>query len=346
MSLLPTYLSVSNRPSAILKSLIKKWNPDLIAILVDENTRKSCLPKIEAIDALLIEVQSGETYKNISTCQKIWGELTSAGFSRKSVLITLGGGVIGDMGGFAASTYKRGIKFINVPTTLLSQADASIGGKLGVDFEGLKNHIGLFREPDHVIISSSFLSTLPERELKSGFSEVIKHSLIADKQHWDFIRNQNFKELIWDDLIPKSIEVKNKVVVSDPTENGLRKILNFGHTLGHALESHFLESPDKLLHGEAVAIGMILESHLSYQQDWLTADELNHIEKYIFKEFSLPSLIPRYIDFKSLLLQDKKNDAQRINFSLIKGIGNCEYDIAVSDEMIEKSITHFNQSNE
>ncbi|MEP5611404.1 MAG: 3-dehydroquinate synthase [Cyclobacteriaceae bacterium] len=341
MSLLPQYLTISHDPSGIIKSLIEKWQPDHVAILVDENTKKSCLPLLSNEGHLAIEIKSGEENKTLRTCEDVWSGLTQNQFTRKSLLINLGGGVIGDLGGFAASTFKRGIRFINIPTTLLSQVDASIGGKLGVDFGDLKNHVGLFKDPDHVIVDTQFLKTLNERELKSGFAEVLKHTLIADSEQWETIQERNFEDQQWDEIIPKSIAMKQKVVDSDPLEGGLRKILNFGHTLGHAIESYFLRTPNRLLHGEAIAIGMILESHISVQKGWLSKVEFAKIKNYIGSIYPAPTHMPSLKDLMGYLLQDKKNDSNGINFSLLSKIGKCEYDIGVSSEMITKSLVAY-----
>lgn len=320
-----------------------EWEADKVAVLVDEHTQTHCLPKIKIDDPLIIQIKSGEINKNLSTCEHIWSKLTQAAFTRKSLMINLGGGVIGDMGGFVAGTYKRGIRFINIPTTLLSQVDASIGGKLGIDFTGLKNHIGLFKNPDHVVVNTDFLSTLSIREIKSGFAEVIKHALIADESHWHSLLDQPFDSLDWQSIIPKSIAIKNEVVLKDPTEKGYRKTLNFGHTLGHALESYLLETKDRLLHGEAVAVGMVLESHLSYQKEWLKQTELEAVTNYILKTYELAVELPDVEVLYPLLLQDKKNTAKGVSFSLLRAIGNCDYDINVTHEMIKESLQYFNR---
>ena len=342
MNQLPSYLQFSDNPSDVIEGLKDKWQVDHIAILVDENTQKHCLPLLNLKNTEVVEIQSGEIHKTLQTCEALWKALTDLKFSRKSMVLNLGGGVIGDMGGFVASTYKRGIKFINLPTTLLSQVDASIGGKLGIDFGSLKNHIGVFKEPDQVIINTHFLQTLPDRELRSGFAEVIKHALIADSEHWNYLKDQDFNKLDWNKIIPKSVAIKNQVVESDPLENGLRKVLNFGHTLGHAIESFLLQSSAPLLHGEAIGVGMILESHLSYQKDWITSDQLNEITSFIIPFYShLPKHLPDLEEIYSYLLQDKKNDALGINFSLIKGIGGCEFDQKVSQDMISLAIDYY-----
>ena len=301
-----------------------------VAVLVDENTKKYCLNLLPRINhSIIIEIDSGEKNKTISTCNLIWEQLTKNNFDRNSLLINLGGGVIGDMGGFAASTYKRGIDFIQIPTTLLAMVDASIGGKLGVDFNDLKNQVGLFSNPRSVIINPIFLQTLAEEELKSGFSEVVKYALITDKRLWKKITNTPFNNLEWKEVIYTSLEIKNKIVTSDPKEEGERKKLNFGHTFGHAIESYYLEKGTPILHGEAIFMGIILESEISD----LTQSEKNEIKNYILSNFALP-YTPKKPYLHKFLLNDKKNQEGKINFSLLKGIGNCTIDnLFTEDEL-------------
>ncbi len=333
---LPSYLTISSDISNDISQLVKEINPDKIAILVDENTLKHCFSKIELKHDILIQIESGEENKTLQTCEYIWSQLTEAGFTRKSLLINLGGGVIGDMGGFAASTFKRGMAFINIPTTLLSQVDASLGGKLGVDFNGLKNHIGIFQDPNHVFVHVGFLKTLPERELRSGFAEIIKHSLIRNKEQWNHLKDQSFDSLNWEELIPQSIAIKNDVVTIDPKENGLRKILNYGHTIGHALETYFLETSNPLLHGEAIALGMILENKLAEEMGMISEETDQKIEKHIRAFFDLPAELPNYEKLKEYLNQDKKNDALGIRFSLLEKEGQCTFDVLVEEDLIKK----------
>lgn len=340
---LPTYITISSECSFHVSQEILRLKPDKIAVLVDENTKVHCLPKIDLKIDILIEIKSGEIHKTIDTCQLIWKKLTEAQFSRKSLLINLGGGVIGDMGGFAASTFKRGIRFINIPTTLLSQVDASIGGKLGIDFHGLKNHIGLFREPDAVIIDTVFLETLSDREIRSGFAEIIKHCLIHDQDQWLKLKDVEWGKIGWNEIVPHSVAIKNEIVSIDPLESGLRKVLNFGHTLGHAIESHLLESESPLLHGEAIAIGMILEASLSLQLGKLDESSFDSIVSFILKIYPLPDSLPSYKDLIGYLMQDKKNEGDTVSFSLLNGIGKCEYDIGVSEELIQKSLEKYDQ---
>ena len=240
-------------------------------ILCDTNTKKYCLPLVEEtfagrVKLDVIEIGIGEVNKNIETVCDVWKSLLDLGLDRNSVIINLGGGVVTDLGGFAASTFNRGIDFINVPTTLLSQVDASVGAKTGIDFEGSKNQIGTFTNPKAVFIYEEFLNTLPPKEKLSGFAEVIKHALICDKVYWQQISsnglydNQNLAT-----LIERSITIKQQIVQQDPLEQNIRKLLNFGHTIGHALESFSLQNDDTpLLHGECVAVGMICEAYIYY----------------------------------------------------------------------------------
>lgn len=314
--------------------------PDKVAVLVDENTRLHCLPKLDTTFDLTIEIKSGEINKNLGTCSLIWERLTEARFTRKSLLVNLGGGVIGDMGGFCAATYKRGIPFINVPTTLLAAVDANIGGKLGIDFNGYKNHIGLFQNPEVVIISETFLETLPSRELRSGFAEVIKHALIYDNHYWEQISGQSYPDMNWTNVISRSVEIKGDVVDNDPKENGLRKILNFGHTIGHAIESYYLTNGLSLLHGEAIATGMILESKFANELGLLEENDLLEITKYITSIYQLVDL-PDQKEVYNSMLQDKKNRGSVPSFSLINSIGSCLYDQQVSKEMISKGYNFY-----
>ena len=331
---LPIYLTISKDINLDLQRAIALCGADKVAILVDENTKQKCLPLLDITVDLTIEIKSGEAEKTLKTCDQIWKQITKAGFTRKSLLINLGGGVIGDMGGFAAATYKRGMAFINIPTTLLSQVDASIGGKLGVDFNGLKNHIGLFQEPTNVIVFPKFLETLSDRELKSGFAEVVKHALINDKDQWTYLIGQSFDSLNWGEIIPKSIAIKNKIVNEDPKEQGLRKILNYGHTIGHAIETHFLSSEAPLLHGEAVALGMILENEVAVKMGLLQKEASDSIKKYFQKNYKFPNELPSYEDLLSHLIQDKKNDEKGLRFSLLKKIGTCEYNVLVEENIL------------
>ena len=318
-----------------------------ILFLVDIHTEEHCLPLVKAAlpeltDFDIIEIDPGEENKNIDFCIGIWKMMLDFKADRNSLLINLGGGVITDMGGFAASTFKRGIDFVQVPTTLLSQVDASVGGKTGIDMDQVKNIIGTFTQPKAVFIEPAFLKTLSHRQLVSGFAEIIKHGLIYDVALLNSLRDIKPEE-VTPEIIHRSIEIKNEVVTADPYEKGLRKILNFGHTIGHAIESHSLmNDKDPLLHGEAIAIGFICESYLSVRYNGLSESELLEIQSMILKYY------PKYkldkASFKALtelMLNDKKNIDGQINFSLLSRIGHCSTDAFCSESDILESLDYY-----
>lgn len=330
--------------SGSLKDFLAKNHYSSIAVLVDENTKKHCYPMVKDVlpDHLLIEIESGETHKNLSTCSNIWEQLTNERFDRNSLLINLGGGVIGDMGGFCARTYKRGINFINIPTTLLAQVDANVGGKLGIDFFSFKNHIGLFSDPDMIIIDQTFLKTLPHQELKSGFAEVIKHHLIADGDHWQQLKEVSFDKLNFEELVPHSVNIKQSIVDEDPTEKGKRKILNFGHTIGHAVESYLLDSDRSILHGEGVALGMICEAYIAEKKEILSGKDTEEIISYLTRLYNKIDL--RLEDLKEIRLlagQDKKNKGNRILAALISKIGSAVWDQEITSDEIQDALEFY-----
>lgn len=338
-------VKITDKVNDVLNDYICRSSHSKIAVLVDENTKHHCYPLVNFPEHVIIEITSGEINKNLSTCTEIWKTLTDHQFDRSSLLINLGGGVIGDMGGFCARTYKRGITFINIPTTLLAQVDASVGGKLGIDFNEFKNHIGLFSEPDLVIIDSTFLQSLPNNQLLSGFAEVIKHHLIADKEGWEKLKKYDFEQINWEKVISHSVDIKTNITTNDFKESGLRKSLNFGHTIGHAFESYFLESDQKLLHGEAVALGMICEAHISYQKDRLSKGELSEITEVIRKYFPL-TFISDTLHSKvfELMGQDKKNNEGEILAVLLNKIGEALWDQKISKEEVLRSFEYNNQT--
>lgn len=326
-----------------LRDVIKQKPYSKVGVLVDANTENLCYPLIEKVLPAheIIRVEAGEKFKTIETCQQIWEQLTVKNFDRHSVLIVLGGGVLGDMGGFCASTFKRGIDFLLIPTTLLSQVDSSVGGKLGVDFMGLKNHIGLFREPDTTLISSSFLATLPLRELRSGFAEVIKHALISSESKWREISQKPLEKQNWDDLIDFSYQFKSGIAETDPYEGGVRKVLNFGHTIGHAVESCCLTTLDPLFHGEAIAIGMIAEAQISCEKGLLSKPELDDISAYVTATFGKKKDMPSAEEIIKLMAQDKKNKGNTILMALLERIGHAVWDIGVSESEIRNSLDYY-----
>jgi len=339
---------INELAKAALNQHVAKINYSKIFLLVDENTKKHCLPIFtEMFDAPIhsvLEIKSGEENKHIHTCLQLWEDLSNLDGDRKSLLINLGGGVLTDMGGFVASTFKRGIDFINIPTTLLSMVDASIGGKTGVDLGSLKNQVGVINQPVMVLIFPEFLKTLDQRQTKSGYAEMLKHGLIQDELYWnDLVEQSNFTDA---SCIQKSIAIKNNVVLQDPTEQGLRKILNFGHTLGHAIESYCLENPDKktLLHGEAIAAGMILEGYLSHELRGLSKLSVNEIKKGFSKYFDKVDFTPEDINtILQLLKYDKKNSHGNVNFVLLQAIGNAVTDIKIPEDLFHKAFAYYKE---
>jgi len=335
-----------------LNKFLEEKKYSSLFLLVDSNTNNFCAKKFLSnlsfdIPIEIIEIDSeemgSESLKNITTCTEIWSILTEFGADRKSLLINLGGGVITDIGGFVASTYKRGIDFIHVPTTLLGMVDAAIGGKNGVDLGNLKNQIGLINTPNLLLIDTDFLTTLPQREMRSGLAEMLKHGLIFDANYWSQFLNLkelNFTDL--DRLIYRSVKIKNEIVKKDPTENGIRKALNFGHTLGHPIESHFLETSNPLLHGEAIAAGMVLESYLSKEKNLLTTENYRQIKQTIKSIFDPISFSKVDIEnILNLLLHDKKNEYGKIQFALLNGIGNTALNQLIDNELIIDSFNDY-----
>jgi 3-dehydroquinate synthase len=342
--MLPENILFSNDPAQDLKKFLTGKKYSQVVVLVDENTRKECLPLIRDTVGTheVIEVPSGEEHKNITTCLTVWDRLTKLALDRHAVLIVLGGGVLGDMGGFCAATYKRGIDFILIPTTLLAQVDASIGGKLGIDFNTLKNHIGVFQQPALTLIHSGFLKSLPKAELRSGFAEVIKHCLISDAAMWEIIRKKKLEDQDWGALAKHSVEFKAHITMEDPREKGLRKILNAGHTIGHAVESHLLGSGHRILHGEAIAIGLIAEAWLAESRNYISADDLNSIAEYVLRIFGKVTLKTDDIQASATLaLQDKKNKGNKILCVLLDGVGKARWDEEITQNEIKAALDFY-----
>ncbi|WP_034922260.1 3-dehydroquinate synthase [Gillisia sp. CAL575] len=335
---------------AELSNYLRTSKPSIIFVLVDTNTHNNCLniflQQLETtITIEVIEMEAGEEHKNIETCSGIWETLSELGADRKSLMINLGGGVVTDLGGFVASTFKRGIDYINVPTSLLAMVDASVGGKCGVDLGNLKNQIGVINQPQMVLIDSQYLTSLPANEMRSGLAEVLKHGLIASETYWEKATNLEALTLEdLDDLIIESINIKSSIVQQDPTEQSIRKTLNYGHTLGHAIESYFLTNPNKvtLLHGEAIAAGMVMATHLSFKICGFPENKLRDITKKLNELFPKIDLLEE--DYKiviDLLKFDKKNSHGNINFVLLKDIGEAKIDVNVPNDQLLEAMNYY-----
>ncbi len=324
-----------------------------IFVLADENTFRYCYPLLEKHlpPHHLVKIKPGEKNKTIKTCELIWQKLTKEDADRNSLLINLGGGVVGDIGGFVAGCYKRGIKFINVPTTLLAMVDASVGGKTGIDFQNYKNQIGLFNDPSAVFIYTGFLKTLPDRDRNAGMMEVVKHYAIADADALDDLFNlatailrkeTTWNEVDWNALVIKNINIKSSFTDEDKYDEGKRKALNFGHTAGHALETHFLSKGKNVLHGEAVGAGLICEGAMSFNHNPEFALILLPVSMILFD--ALP-----YLHYKSipavikLMKQDKKNRNGEIQFSLLNGLGSYSIEQTVNEKEIVRCLTYYSE---
>jgi len=331
-----------------LNKLVASKSYSSIFILVDENTHQHCyskfIPKLATTSPIeIIEIESGEIHKNLDTCTGVWNVLTELNADRKSLIITLGGGVITDLGGFVASTYKRGIDFVNIPTTLLSMVDASVGGKTGVDLGVLKNQIGVFANPEMVLVDTAYLPTVTPREIRSGMAEIIKYGLTYDVTLYQTIKENPSLNIV--DLIHRSIEIKNEVVLQDPREQNLRKILNFGHTIGHAIESYFLESEHKenLTHGEAIAIGMVAECYISSKLFEFPTKELAALKELVIAIYGKVTILEE--DFNGILAylkHDKKNVSGQVNFVLLNQLEETNIDCKVSTQLTIDSINFYN----
>ncbi|MGC6430721.1 MAG: 3-dehydroquinate synthase [Jejuia sp.] len=335
-----------------LNKHIVRNNFSKVFVLVDSNTNVHCLPyflsNFEYDGSIeIIEIEAGEIHKTIDTCVGVWNTLSDLDGDRKSLLINIGGGVVTDLGGFVASTFKRGIAYVNIPTSLLAMVDASVGGKTGVDLGTLKNQIGVISTPDIVLIDTKYLDTLPKEQMRSGLAEMLKHGLISGESYWN--KFTNFPELTLDDLdelIYESVLIKKEVVDKDPFENDLRKTLNFGHTLGHAIESYFLSNPKKkdLLHGEAIVIGMILALYISKELSGFPSEKAETI-KTLFKKYYGTISFDKddYQPIIDLLKYDKKNSHGNINFVLLEDIGKTKIDCLVDEDLIYAAFNYYVQ---
>ena len=319
-----------------------------VFVLADANTQKHCLPKLSTylIDFKLITIEADENAKNLKNCEKIWTFMADQYADRKTVLINLGGGTVTDIGGFCAATYKRGIDFINVPTSLLGMVDAAIGGKQGIDLNYFKNSVGVFKHPKAIFIHPEFLKTQDKRQKLAGVAEMMKHTLISDKEEWNKFRKVNPQDdEKLENFINKSVKIKREIVNRDPQEKNIRKVLNFGHTIGHAIESYSLRYDEQpLLHGEAIAIGMICEAWMSNKLLQVSKSDLEEIVQFVLKHFVYyPLGKANQEELLDLMRNDKKNEDDLINFSLLKKIGKPVINQNASDSFIREALSFYTQ---
>jgi 3-dehydroquinate synthase len=336
----------TNEVDRQIAELIESFGSPRTFVLVDDNTEKCVLPLLESLrGAKVISVPSGDVNKNLDSLVHIWNELQSGGANRKSLMINLGGGMVTDMGGFAASTFKRGMRFINVPTTLLSAVDAAVGGKTGINFNGLKNELGVFREAEAVVISTGFFATLPIEEVRSGYAEMLKHGLIDTFDNYNRLLSYNVAEADAErllSLLEESVNVKRRVVAIDPFEHGLRRALNLGHTIGHAFESYAMRRNAPVPHGYAVAWGCVVELILSHMSVGFPSEQLQRFADYVYENYgAYPLTCNDYPELLELMHHDKKNTSSEINFTLLKNVGEVLIDCTCSEEDIKTAMDIF-----
>ena len=331
-----------------LSEAIAECKHDKLFVLVDETTEQLCLPLIAGFGCMqetqCIVIGATDTHKTLDTLSHVWAELQRMGGTRHSLLINLGGGMVTDLGGFAASTFKRGLAYINIPTTLLSMVDASVGGKTGINFGGLKNEIGVFNNANCVILDTTFLRTMNTENLLSGYAEMLKHGLISNEQTWAELLNLDLNDLDkLGDLVEKSVAVKQRIVIEDPTEHGIRKALNLGHTVGHAFESLALERKP-VLHGYAVAYGLVVELYLCCVKTGFPQDKMRQTVGFIKENYGrMPITCDDYPKLIELMHHDKKNVGTDINFTLLGGIGDIRINQTATEEEIKEALDFYQE---
>ena len=339
MQLIGENILISDQALNYLRNFLESRSYSQVFVLTDEEVAKHVLGKLEGLDFQSIVISSGELNKNLETSSIIWDALIKGKADRHSVLINLGGGMVGDIGGFCAATYQRGIDFIQVPTTLLAMVDASVGGKTGIDFQNYKNMIGLFALPAMIFIQPNLLETLPQREWMAGYAEMLKHGLIADAAYWEELKVVNKRRLKLQ--IERSIQIKQEVVEEDPQEQGTRKILNFGHTIGHAVESYCLSQNIHLLHGDAVAVGRWMEAFIS-QKVGLPVEQVQEIKTTIASLYPPIAIEESWApELWKLILADKKNRAGMVNCTLLQEIGHAVFDIPITYPEFETALSDY-----
>lgn len=331
-----------------LSEAIAECRHDKLFVLVDETTEQFCLPVIAGFscmqEAQRIVIGATDTHKTLDTLSHVWAELQRMGATRHSLFINLGGGMVTDLGGFAASTFKRGLEYINIPTTLLSMVDASVGGKTGINFGGLKNEIGVFNNANCVILDTIFLRTMDAENLLSGYAEMLKHGLISNEQTWAELLSMDLNDLDkLGDLVEKSVAVKQRIVTEDPTEHGIRKALNLGHTVGHAFESLALERKP-ILHGYAVAYGLVVELYLCCVKTGFPQDKMRQTVGFIKENYGkMPITCDDYPKLIELMHHDKKNVGTDINFTLLGGIGDIRINQTATEEDIKEALDFYQE---
>lgn len=325
-----------------LGQALEKCPHDRLFILTDDHTHRLCMPRMKEVpclkDAVEITIGAEDVHKTLETLSCVWQALSEKGASRHSLLINLGGGMVTDLGGFAAATFKRGFAYINIPTTLLAMVDASVGGKTGINFNGLKNEVGVFAPADSVLIETEFLRSLDERNFFSGYAEMLKHGLISDTEHWAELLNFNTHAIDYiylKQLVGRSVQVKEEIVEQDPFEHGIRKALNLGHTVGHAFESLALAQDRPVLHGYAVAWGLVCELYLSHIKTGFPKEKMRQSIQFIKENYGTFAFdCKQYEQLYAFMLHDKKNTAGVINFTLLKEIGDISINQTADKELI------------
>lgn len=351
----PQKVVMSHDLEEVLTAAVAECEKDRLFILTDETTKALCLPVIERYDCLkgaqVITIGATDTHKTLDSLAHVWEALGEGGATRHSLLINLGGGMVTDLGGFAASTFKRGINYINIPTTLLSMVDASVGGKTGINFRGLKNEIGVFNNAATVILDTQFLKTLDAENILSGYAEMLKHGLIDSEAHWAELVNFSLGNIEsietlgnLSKILEKSVAVKQRIVTEDPTEQGIRKALNLGHTAGHAFESFALKH-QPILHGYAVAYGLVCELYLSCIKTGFPTDKMHQTVNFIHEHYGKMAITcDDYPQLMELMTHDKKNVAGMINFTLLGGIGDIRINQTATKDEIYEALDFYRES--
>ncbi|MCH5181210.1 MAG: 3-dehydroquinate synthase [Prevotellaceae bacterium] len=337
---MPQEIIYTSAPCAAVRSAVSGC--DRLFLLADETTAVCCAPRLGLNEAAVVAIPATDASKTLDTLASVWTALNEGGATRHSALVCLGGGMVTDLGGFAAATFKRGIRFVNVPTTLLAMVDAAVGGKTGINFAGCKNEIGVFREAEAVVVDTAFLSTLDAENLRSGYAEMLKHALLGSEEmlaeHLDFdLAAPDFARL--QHLVEQSVGLKRSVVEADPTEGGLRKSLNLGHTVGHALESLLLGRGTPVLHGCAVAWGLVAELYLSAALCGFPETTLRRVSRFVREHYGpAPVSCDDYAALADFMLHDKKNRGRRVNFALLAGVGRPQLDIEAPRELTAEAL--------